>query len=108
MAAVFLAAAILFEVAATLSLKLSDGMTRLWPTVGTAIGYAVAFALVAQALRSLEVGFVYAIWSGVGTALVTLIGIAALGESASALKLTGVALIVVGVVALNLGGVGHG
>jgi small multidrug resistance pump len=107
MAVLFLVTAILFEVGATLCLKLSDGLTKLWPTIGTAVGYVIAFALVAQALRTLEVGVVYAVWSGVGTALITLIGIAALGESAGALKMAGVALIVVGVVALNLDGGAH-
>jgi small multidrug resistance pump len=104
MAAVFLAGAILAEVAGTLLLRASEGFSRLWPSVGTAVGYALAFLLLAQALKSIDVGVAYAVWAGVGTALITVIGIVALGEPATALKLAGTALIVVGVVALNLSG----
>jgi small multidrug resistance pump len=102
----FLAGAILSEITATTLMKLSDGFTRLWPSVGTAAGYLLSFALLAQALRHIEVGTAYAIWSGAGTAVVALIGVLALGESASAAKLCGVALVIAGVVVLNLGG-GH-
>jgi small multidrug resistance pump len=107
MAALLLAGAIAAEVVGTLFLRASDGFSRLWPSLGTVAGYAVAFALLAQALRSIDVGVAYAIWAGLGTALITLIGIVALGEPATALKLAGTALIVVGVVALNLSGGAH-
>jgi small multidrug resistance pump len=107
MAAVFLAGAIAAEVVGTLFLRASDGFTRLWPSLGTALGYALAFVLLAQALRSIDVGVAYAIWAGVGTALITVIGVVALGEPATALKFAGTALIVVGVVALNLSGGAH-
>ena len=88
-------------------MRASDGFSRLWPSLGTVAGYAVAFVLLAQALKSIDVGVAYAIWAGLGTALITLIGIVALGEPATALKLAGTALIVVGVVALNLSGGAH-
>jgi small multidrug resistance pump len=104
MGVVFLAGAIAAEVVGTLFLRSSDGFTKLWPSVGTVVGYGLAFVLLAQALRSIDVGVAYAVWAGVGTALITIIGIVALGEPATALKLAGTALIVVGVVALNLGG----
>jgi small multidrug resistance pump len=107
MAALLLAGAIAAEVVGTLFLRASDGFSRLWPSLGTVAGYAVAFMLLAQALRSIDVGVAYAIWAGLGTALITLIGIVALGEPATALKLVGTALIVVGVVALNLSGGAH-
>jgi small multidrug resistance pump len=107
MAALLLAGAIAAEVVGTLFLRASDGFSRLWPSLGTVAGYAVAFVLLAQALRSIDVGVAYAIWAGLGTALITLIGIVALGEPATALKLAGTALIVVGVVALNLSGGAH-
>jgi small multidrug resistance pump len=107
MAALLLAGAIAAEVVGTLFLRASDGFSRLWPSLGTVAGYAVAFMLLAQALRSIDVGVAYAIWAGLGTALITLIGIVALGEPATALKLAGTALIVVGVVALNLSGGAH-
>ncbi|MFF6892618.1 multidrug efflux SMR transporter [Streptomyces microflavus] len=99
-----LAAAIAAEVAGTTAMKYSDGFTRLWPSIGTAVGYLIAFTLLAQTLKTLSVGTAYAIWAGVGTAAVALIGILFLGESSSPVKLAGVALIVVGVVVLNLGG----
>ncbi|MTE18518.1 QacE family quaternary ammonium compound efflux SMR transporter [Streptomyces sp. TRM43335] len=102
-----LACAILAEVLATTSMKFSDGFTRLWPTLGTAAGYAVAFALLAQTLRSMPVGTVYAIWSGVGTAAIALIGMVFIGEAVNAARIVGILLVVAGVVVLNLGGGGH-
>lgn len=92
------------EVAGTTAMKYSDGFTRLWPSIGTAVGYLIAFTLLAQTLKTLSVGTAYAIWAGVGTAAVALIGILFLGESSSLVKIVGVGLIVVGVVVLNLGG----
>ena len=102
MSAVFLTAAILLEIVATLSLRASDGFSKPVPTLAAVAGYVLAFALLAQALKTIEVGVAYAVWSGVGTAAITVIGIFALGESAAALKLLGTAMIVVGVVVLNL------
>ncbi|MFJ9640462.1 DMT family transporter [Streptomyces sp. NPDC101178] len=99
-----LAAAIAAEVAGTTAMKYSEGFTRLWPSIGTAVGYLIAFTLLAQTLKTLSVGTAYAIWAGVGTAAVALIGILFLGESTSLVKIVGVGLIVVGVVVLNLGG----
>ncbi|CAD5987748.1 small toxic metabolite efflux transporter subunit [Streptomyces sp. KY70] len=99
-----LAAAIAAEVAGTTAMKYSEGFTRLWPSIGTAVGYLIAFTLLAQTLKTLSVGTAYAIWAGVGTAAVALIGILFLGESSSLVKIVGVGLIVVGVVVLNLGG----
>jgi small multidrug resistance pump len=107
MAVVVLAGAIASEVVGTLFLRASEGFSRLWPSVGTAVGYALAFGLLAQALESIDVGVADAVWAGVGTALITIIGIVALGEPATALKFAGTALIVVGVVALNLSGGAH-
>ncbi|GAB2924357.1 DMT family transporter [Streptomyces mayteni] len=101
---VTLAAAIASEIVATTLMKYSDGFSRLWPSVGTVAGYLVAFALLAQVLKSMDVGSAYAIWSGAGTAVVALIGVLFLGEAATAAKLLGVALVVAGVVTLNLGG----
>lgn len=85
-------------------MKYSEGFTRLWPSIGTAVGYLIAFTLLAQTLKTLSVGTAYAIWAGVGTAAVALIGILFMGESSSLVKIVGVGLIVVGVVVLNLGG----
>ncbi|BFP56063.1 DMT family transporter [Streptomyces fimicarius] len=99
-----LAAAIAAEVAGTTAMKYSEGFTRLWPSLGTVVGYLIAFTLLAQTLKTLSVGTAYAIWAGVGTAAVALIGILFLGESGNLVKIAGIALIVAGVVVLNLGG----
>ncbi|MEV0409302.1 multidrug efflux SMR transporter [Streptomyces sp. NPDC050448] len=101
---VLLAAAIAAEVAGTTAMKFSDGFTRLWPSLGTLVGYAVAFTLLAQTLKSMSVGTAYAIWAGVGTAAIAAIGMVLMGEAATATKIAGIALIVGGVVLLNLGG----
>ncbi|MFI0978972.1 DMT family transporter [Streptomyces sp. NPDC021093] len=101
---VLLAAAIAAEVAGTTAMKYSDGFSRLWPSLATVVGYLVAFGLLARTLKSMSVGTAYAIWAGVGTAAVAVIGMAFLGESASTVKLAGVALVIGGVVLLNLGG----
>ncbi|MFD7401198.1 DMT family transporter [Streptomyces sp. NPDC059866] len=99
-----LAGAIAAEVAATTAMKYCDGFSRLWPSLLTALGYAVAFALLAQTLKTVSVGTAYAIWAGVGTAAVAVIGMLFLGEGMSLTKAAGIALIIVGVVVLNLGG----
>lgn len=99
-----LAAAIAAEVAGTTALKYSDGFSKLWPSLLTVLGYAVSFLLLAQTLKTVSVGTAYAIWSGVGTAAIATIGIVFLGEGMTVAKATGIALIIVGVVVLNLGG----
>ncbi|RMI46446.1 DMT family transporter [Streptomyces triticirhizae] len=104
MAYLILAGAILLEIAATTLMKLSDGYTRLWPTVGSLTGYVLAFALLAQALKTLDVGTAYAIWAGVGTALVATIGMVFLDEPPTLARIAGVLLVVAGVVVLNVGG----
>lgn len=102
MAYVLLAFAILAEVAGTTSLKFSNGFTRLWPSVGTLVGYGLSFYLLSLVLKSVPVGTAYAIWSAVGTALIATIGILFLGEAATLQRLLGIALVIVGVVILNL------
>jgi small multidrug resistance pump len=104
MAYVTLACAIVSEILATTSMKYSDGFSRLWPSLGTALGYLLAFGLLAQTLKSMSVGTAYAIWSGAGTAVIAAIGMVFLGESTSALKILGVLLVIAGVVVLNLDG----
>ncbi|CAL9562603.1 Multidrug transporter EmrE [Streptomyces sp. enrichment culture] len=104
MAYVLLAGAILFEIAGTTLMKFSDGFTKLWPTLGTLAGYAVAFTLLARVLKTIDVGIAYAIWAGAGTALIAAIGMLFLGESVTAAKVAGVALVIGGVTLLNLGG----
>ncbi|MFJ6630491.1 DMT family transporter [Streptomyces sp. NPDC091376] len=99
-----LAAAIAAEVAGTTAMKYSDGFTRLWPSLVTVVGYVLAFTLLAQTLKTLSVGTAYAIWAGIGTAAVAAIGMLFMNESAGPVKIAGIALIVAGVVVLNLGG----
>ncbi|GHB29827.1 QacE family quaternary ammonium compound efflux SMR transporter [Streptomyces viridiviolaceus] len=99
-----LAGAIAAEVAGTTAMKYSDGFSRLVPSLLTALGYLVSLALLAQTLRTLSVGTAYAIWSGVGTAAIATIGVAFMGEGMTVTKAAGIALIIVGVVVLNVGG----
>ncbi|MFC8372213.1 MULTISPECIES: multidrug efflux SMR transporter [unclassified Streptomyces] len=99
-----LVGAIAAEVVGTTAMKYSEGFTRLWPSVITVAGYLVAFALLAQTLKTLSVGTAYAIWSGVGTAAIAVIGTMFMGEGLTAAKAGGIALIIAGVVVLNLGG----
>ncbi|MEK8170317.1 multidrug efflux SMR transporter [Streptomyces sp. M19] len=99
-----LAGAILSEIVATTSMKYSEGFSRLWPSLATTAGYLISFYLLAQTLKTVSVGTAYAIWSGAGTAVMAAIGMVFLGETATAAKLLGVALIIGGVVVLNLGG----
>ncbi|MES5822778.1 multidrug efflux SMR transporter [Streptomyces sp. RG80] len=101
---VLLAGAIAAEVAATTAMKYSEGFSRLLPSLLTVLGYVVSFALLAQTLKSVSVGTAYAIWAGVGTATIATIGMIFLGEGMTAAKAAGIALIIVGVVVLNLGG----
>lgn len=97
-----LALAITAEVIATTSLKASDGFSRPLPSVLTVCGYAASFWLLSQILKKLEVGIVYAVWSGVGLAAVALIGVLWYGESVTLLKLLGLLAILAGVVLLNV------
>jgi len=100
-------AAILLEVAGTTSLKLSQGFTRLVPSILVAIFYLLSFFLLSQTLKRIDVGVVYAIWSGVGTALIATIGILWFKEPVTLIKIASIALIILGVVGLNLGGITH-
>jgi small multidrug resistance pump len=99
---VTLAAAIGLEILATSFISTTDGFTRPWPTVGVLLTYAASFLMLSQTVKQLEVGVVYAIWSGVGTAVIATIGVVFLHETVSAGKVVSLALIIVGVVMLNL------
>ncbi len=101
---VLLGLAILSEVVATVFLRFTDGFTKLAPSIVVVAGYALSFWLLALILRDLDIGFVYAVWSGAGTALIAAVGIFAFGESATALKIASIAVIILGVIGLNLGG----
>jgi small multidrug resistance pump len=103
-AGVLLALAIAVEVAATISLRYSDGFTRLVPSAIVLVGYATSFYLLSLILRELSVSTTYAIWAGAGTAAIAVIGMVVLGEPATALKIASIALIVAGVIGLNVAG----
>jgi small multidrug resistance pump len=94
--------AIALDVAATVCLKLSNGFSKFVPTALMALFYGSSFFPMAIALRRMEVGTAYAVWSAVGTALVTIIGVLVFKEAASPLKLSAIVMIVVGVVCLNV------
>ena len=98
----YLAAAIVLEICGTTSLKLSDGFTRIGPAVAVALCYSSSFVLLSLALRGIELSIAYAVWSGVGTAVVATIGIVWFGEGAGAWEILCLALIVLGVAGLRL------
>lgn len=103
----YLAVAIVLEVCGTVCMKLSDGFTHTLPTIGTYFFYSMCFWALGTALKSIEVSVAYAIWSGVGTALVTAIGIAAFKEDLSLIKVVSVAFIIVGIVGLQYSSTMH-
>ena len=95
----------LFETAFAVFLKLSHGLTNLWPTIGFAVCALISFGLLTTGLRHLEVGPAYAVWTGIGATGTAVVGMAFLGESVSTLKLVSIGLVLAGVVGLNLSGV---
>ena len=95
----------LFETGFAVMLKLSHGLTKVWPTAGFAACALISFTMLTVALRHLEVGPVYAVWTGIGAAGTAIVGMAFLGETVSALKLLSIGLVLGGVVGLNLSGV---
>ncbi|MES0372019.1 MAG: multidrug efflux SMR transporter [Mariprofundaceae bacterium] len=101
---IYLSFAIVFEVAGTTAMKLSDGFSKLLPTALTITLYLASFALLALALKRLEVGMTYAIWAGIGTALIAIIGVFFFKEPMNLLKAASILLIIAGVIGLNLSG----
>ncbi|MFJ5925303.1 DMT family transporter [Kitasatospora sp. NPDC092948] len=97
-----LALAIACEVCATSLLKLTDGFSRLWPSLAVGAGYVLSFYLLGRALKHIPVSVAYAVWSGAGTAAVAAIGATFFGESLGRLQWCGIALVIAGVVLLNL------
>lgn len=98
---VLLSAAIVSEVIGTSALKASEGFTRLWPSATVAVAYALAFYLLSLTLKTIPVGVAYAIWSGAGVALITLVSWLFLKQTIDLPAIIGIALIVAGVVVLN-------
>ncbi len=102
-----LGAAIVAEVAGTSFLKLSDGFSRPGPSVAMVGLYTLSFLLLAHVLRFIDVGVAYAIWAGLGTALVAAVGVLVFGEALTLARLLSLGLIVTGVVGLHLTGSVH-
>jgi len=99
---IYLIVAIAAEVAATSALKASEGFTRLWPSLVVVTGYVVAFYCLSLTLRVIPVGVAYAIWSGVGLMLIVIVGRVLFGQVIDAAAVAGFALIIAGVVVLNV------
>ncbi|MCS6850492.1 MAG: multidrug efflux SMR transporter [Gemmataceae bacterium] len=98
----YLLAAIIAEVVATSSLKASQSFTRLGPSIVVVLGYAAAFYLMSLSLRTIDVGVAYAIWSGLGIVLVTIVAAIVYGQVPDAPAVVGMAMIIGGVVVINL------
>lgn len=99
---VYLGLAIVSEVIGTSFLKSSEGFSKVLPTVLALAAYGLALFALSQAVRTIELGIAYAIWAGVGTALIVLVGWIAFGQSIDWAATGGVALIVAGVAVINL------
>ncbi len=97
-----LAIAIVSEVIGTSALKASEGFSRPWPSVVVVLGYAVAFYCLSLVLKSIPVGVAYAIWSGLGIVLITLVAWVVYDQTVDLAALLGMALIIAGVLVLNL------
>lgn len=97
-------AAILFEVLGTTCMKLSDGFRKLKPSIGLAVSYTLCFICLTIAMEKIDVSVAYALWSAMGTALITIIGVTYFKERKTPMKFVSIGLIIIGVVSLNLSG----
>ncbi|MCG8377015.1 MAG: multidrug efflux SMR transporter [Chlorobiales bacterium] len=97
----YLIIAITMEVAGTTCMKLSEGFSKLLPSISIFIFYGISFTFLTLALKVLPVGMTYAVWSGAGTALITLVGIIWFGESFNMIKVISLLLIIIGVAGLH-------
>jgi multidrug transporter EmrE-like cation transporter len=99
---ILLALAVAAEVVGTSALKASNGFTQPWPSVVVVLGYAVSFYFLSLVLRTIPVGVTYAIWSGLGIVLITLVAYLLYGQTIDLAGLLGMGLIIAGVVVLQL------
>lgn len=102
MANVYLIVAVVCEVIATSALKASNEFTRFWPSLIVVVGYSISFYLLTLVFRTMPVGLVYAIWSGAGVALITLVGIVVFKQVPDLAAVLGMLLIVSGVVVIKM------
>ncbi len=100
----YLFGAITLEVAGTISMKLADGFTKLLPSFLVFFFYMLSLACLTMALKQINISIAYAIWAGIGTALIAVIGIVFFKEPLSMIKVGSLALIIIGVAGLHLGG----
>jgi quaternary ammonium compound-resistance protein SugE len=97
----------LFETAFAVTLKMSHGFTKLWPTLTFAVCALISFGLLTYALKRLEVGPAYAVWTGIGASGTAVVGMVWLAEEVSTLKIASIILVVAGVIGLQLSGAAH-
>jgi small multidrug resistance pump len=100
----YLVLAIVLEVSGTTSMKLSQGFTKILPSVLMFVFYGLSLCALTLALKKIDVSLAYAVWSGLGTALIASIGVLWLKEPLNTLKVVSLMLIIIGVIGLNLSG----
>ncbi len=101
----FLVLAIIFEALGTTAMKLSNGFTNLVPSILLFVFYGISFTFFPLALKTIDVSTAYAIWAGVGTAIITIVGFLYFEEPANIIKVISISAIIAGVVGLRLSGV---
>lgn len=102
MAWVYLIVAGLFEIGWAMGLKYTDGFTRLWPSVWTALSMALSVWLLAIALRTIPIGTGYAVWTGIGAAGTAVAGMILFGESRAVIRIASIVVILAGITGLKL------
>ncbi|WP_338433422.1 multidrug efflux SMR transporter [Clostridium tyrobutyricum] len=103
----FLFLAIVLELIGTSLMKISNGLTKLIPSLGMFIAYFLCFSIFSLALKKIDVSIAYAIWSGVGITLISILGVLFFKESMNITKIISIILIITGIIGLNLSGVSH-
>jgi small multidrug resistance pump len=103
----YLVLAIVLEVSGTTSMKLSQGFTRPLPSLLMFLFYALSLSALTLALKAIDVSVAYAVWSGLGTALIASVGVLWMKEPLNALKVVSLMLIIIGVIGLHLSGTKH-
>jgi small multidrug resistance pump len=103
----YLVMAIVLEVSGTTSMKLSQGFTKMQPSVLMFLFYGLSLSALTMALKRMDVGVAYAVWSGLGTALIATVGVLWLKEPLNTMKVVSLTLIIIGVIGLNLSGGVH-
>lgn len=102
---IYLLLAIVTEVIGTAAMKLSEGFTKLWPSILMLAFYGLSFAFLTLAVKKIDVSIGYALWAGIATALIATVGILYFKEPATILKIVSIVLIIIGVMGLTLANV---